>query len=636
MVISALAPISVHAGRSFRPVGAQCHDGGVSFRVWAPGHERVRVATGDGTKTRFIVLEPEPGDPAGFFAGRDEHGRPGDLYWFEVEHELLPDPASRYQPRGVDGPSQVVDPRAYAWRAQDWQRPPLRGRVIYELHVGAFTAAGTFRAAMERLDALVDLGVNTIELMPLGDFAGERNWGYDGVMIFAPARCYGTPDELRALIDAAHARRLAVIVDVVYNHLGPTGNVLPRYSPHYFDPGRSSGWGAGLNFDGELAGPAREFFLQNVCLWLDEYRVDGLRLDAVHAIEDRSSPHLVAEIAATAHARGAFVIAEDERNDARIITPAQPDDPPRGAGRPAGSTGSGRAEPGGWGVDGMWSDDFHHTVRVALTHQRQAHFASYTGTIDEWVTALRDGWLYQGQWFRSWNRERGTPAAHLPPERLVLCISNHDQVGNRPLGDRLSDVVSPAAYRAVSMLLCLVPHTPLLFMGQEWAARTPFPFFTDQPGDVGRNLAHHRLAEFRERGAVYPPDVLARMPDPQAERTFRSAKLDWREREQASHRGVLALYRESLRLRAAHPIFQSPPKSCWSVEKLRDAALALRWQGEGAEWLMITSIVPAASLEPADAELWELVLASNERRFAGGPGDRKTGPGTTLWQRSVG
>jgi maltooligosyltrehalose trehalohydrolase len=611
MVISALAPLMAYPGRSLRPAGAHLHDGGVSFRLWAPGHQLVRVATGDGTNTRYVVLEPEPGEPAGFFIGRDEQGRSGDIYWFEVDHELVPDPASRLQPRGVLGPSQVVDTQTYAWQAARWQRPALRGRVIYELHVGTFTAAGTFRSAAQRLDALVDLGINTIELMPLGDFAGERNWGYDGVMLFAPARCYGTPDDLRALIDAAHARGIAVIIDVVYNHLGPCGNVLPKLSPHYFHPTNNHGWGAGLNFDGPQSQPVRDFFLQNACMWFDEYRVDGLRLDAVHAIEDRSTPHFIAEVAAAAHARGGFVIAEDERNDASIITPA---------------------EESGWGVDGMWSDDFHHVMRVALTRQREAHFANYSGAIDEWVATLREGWFYHGQFFRTWKRERGNPAAHLPPEKFVLCISNHDQVGNRPLGDRLSDIVSPEAYRAVSVLLCLSPYTPLLFMGQEWAARTPFPFFTDHPGEVGANMAVNRLKEFQQRGAAYSPDVLAQMPDPQAEKTFNAAKLDWSEREHPAHRGVLALYRECLKLRTAHEIFQSAPRERWSVEKLRDAAIAIRWRDPAGDWLLMVSVVAAASLEPPQSATWELVLSSNDRRFGGDVGRERTGPGATLWR----
>lgn len=610
MVTHSLGPVVAYHGRSFLPVGAHVHDQGVTFRIWAPRHEWLRVATGDGTSTRYVTLERDGDADGGFFIGRDEHGREGDLYWIEVDHRLVPDPASRCQPRGVDGPSQVIDPQHYSWRSA-WQRPALRGRVIYELHVGTFTVAGTFAAATSRLRDLADLGVNTIELMPLADFAGERNWGYDGVMLFAPSRCYGTPDELRALIDEAHGLGLAVIVDVVYNHLGPCGNVLPAYSPHYLRSDESNMWGAGLNFDGPHSLPVRQFFLQNACMWFDEFRVDGLRLDAVHAMHDASRPHLAAELAASAHARGGVVVAEDERNDAALITPR---------------------EKGGGGIDGMWADDFHHTFRVAVTDHREAHLANYAGSIDEWVETLREGWFYRGQMFGSWQRPRGTPAAHLPPEKFIVCISNHDQVGNRPLGDRLSDVVPLETYRALSMLLCLVPYTPMLFMGQEWAARSPFPYFTDHPGEVGAKMGWHRLNEFRHYGAAYPDEMLARMGDPQAEETFRAAQLDWREREQPSHAGVLALYRECLRLRATHRIFQSPARDRWKVDQVGAATLSLHWRDtDGSHWLLLVSLTPGTRLEPPPSHDWRFVLSSNAARFGGNEAIERVGPAAALW-----
>jgi maltooligosyltrehalose trehalohydrolase len=574
-------------------VGANVVPEGVLYRVWAPEQESVTVVTERGATALQHVSN-------GFFTGIDRDGRPGDTYNYKIADGLVPDPASRYQPQGVDGPSQVIDPRDFDWQTQ-WVRPVLRGRVIYELHVGAFTPAGTFLGAIDRLDDLVELGVNTIELMPLGDFPGRWNWGYDGVMIFAPARCYGTPNDLRALIDAAHRRGLAVIIDVVYNHLGPCGNVLPRLSREYFHSEKSSIWGQGLNFDGPGSEPVRAFFLQNACAWFDEYHVDGLRLDAVHAIHDSSERHIVAEIAAQAEVRGAFVIAEDERNDARIIS-----DP----------------ENKGWGAHGMWADDFHHSVRVALTGQREAYFANYTGRIDECVKILRNGWLYHGQFYPSWRRERGSIGAHLPPERFIFCISNHDQVGNRPLGDRLSDAVSLDAYRALSMLLCFVPYTPMLFMGQEWAARSPFPFFTDLPGDVGTNMAENRLKEFRHYNAVYDPATLARMPDPQASSTFDSAKLRWEERTDAARTGVLALYKEGLRIRAREEIFHSAPRREWEVRKCGQSALVLRWHDPKGDWLLIVSL---AEIETKCSEAfvqslrggWNVVLWSNAPKYVG-------------------
>jgi maltooligosyltrehalose trehalohydrolase len=611
-LLSILRPVTDGSGDELLPVGAHVTEAGVVYRVWAPDHQRVGVAVGGGNEPkRRLQLDAEPD---GYFSGVDPEGRAGDLYWYEVANARVPDPASRFQPLGVEGPSQVVDSRAYQWITPGWRPPPLRGRVIYELHVGTFTEAGTFTAAIDRLDELVDLGVNAIEVMPLADFAGGRNWGYDGVMLYAPARCYGRPDELRALVDAAHARGLAVIVDVVYNHLGPVGNVLHRFARDYMHHERENSWGQSLNFDGPKAEPVREFFIQNACMWMDEYRVDGLRLDALHAIHDQSPMHVIAEIAAAVHVRGGFVIGEDERNDAAAITP--------------------RAE-GGWGLDGVWSDDFHHTLRVALTHQREAHFACFDGTPEEWVTTLREGWLYRGQWFKQWNRPRGTSAGHLPPEKFVLCISNHDQVGNRPLGDRLNDAVTPEAYRAVSMLLCLSPYTPMLFMGQEWAASTPFPYFTDHPGEIGENIDQGRLKEFAEKNAVYGADVLTRMPHPQAEHTFRSAKLNWGERAEPRHAGVLALYRECLRLRAENTVFQSPARELWRVEKLGDDVLAIRWGAPEHDWLLLFSltcpderIIEGPFVQTRVGHHWRLVLASNERRF-GGEGVREATGGET-------
>jgi maltooligosyltrehalose trehalohydrolase len=621
MAVSSLETISVTPALAFAPVGASFVSDGVSFRVWAPDHEKIRVVIGaEGFDTRYVELSR---DADGYFSGRDEVGRPGDIYWYQVDGDLLPDPASRFQPSGVEGPSQVIDPHAFAWRANEWARPPLRGRVIYEVHVGTFTPEGTFTAAAARLPALVELGVNAIELMPLADFPGRWNWGYDGVMPFAPARCYGTPDELRAMIDAAHALGLAVIVDVVYNHLGPCGNVLPRFSRRYLHPERKSIWGQALNFDGDQSETVRRYFLQNACMWLDEYRVDGLRLDAVHAIADDSETHIVAEIAAVAHARGAFVIAEDERNEARILTPV---------------------ESGGWGVDGHWADDFHHTVRVALTRQQEAHFRGYRGTPQEWAETLRHGWFYRGQVFPVWKRERGTPCTQLPRERFVFCISNHDQVGNRPLGDRLHESVTAAQYRAVSMLLCLAPYTPLLFMGQEWAASTCFPYFTDLPGEVGAKMRENRLNEFRHYQANYDRETLDRMPDPQAETTFRAAKLDWNERNRDPHIRVLALYRECLRLRAREPIFSSDQRGAWQVETTGTSAVALRGHDIRGDWLLVAGVnentgvtLGADPISRSSGERrWELVLASNDPRFGGAASDlAAVGQGGATW-RGVG
>jgi maltooligosyltrehalose trehalohydrolase len=603
-------------------LGAHCTPDGVTYRVWAPEHRTVRVLQGsDGLVGQSVAMAREED---GYFVGHDPEAKAGDLYRFYLDESVMaPDPASRYQPFGVFGPSMIVDSHRYNWNCRSWLRPPMRGRVIYELHVGTFSKAGTFRGAIEHLDHLAELGVNTIELMPIHDFPGRWNWGYDGVMLYAPARCYGTPDDLRALVDAAHTRGLAVMLDVVFNHFGPTGNPLPVFSKRYFHDSRETVWGRSLNFDGPDSQHVRDFLTQNAFYWLDEFRFDGLRLDATHAITDESPQHLMAEIREGAHARGAFLIAEDERNEATIV--------------------SNGGEPG-WGFDGVWADDFHHTVRVALTGDRDGHFGSFNGTLEEWIETLRHGWLYRGAIAPHLGKPRGTPCGDLPPERFVYCISNHDQVGNRALGERLNHLVSPEIYRAVSMLICLTPYTPMLFMGQEWSASSPFLYFTDHPGELGRNMARYRRQEFEKVGINRNTEMLARMPDPQEKTTFASSALRWDERDRPPHASCLALYRECLNLRARVPTFQNPRRETWRVEKvpanryvLRDGLiralpaqpiLAIRWSENSGDWLFLLNLEGTAEIvftnhpftSPTGNRHWEAVILSNDFKFGGQPG----------------
>jgi maltooligosyltrehalose trehalohydrolase len=592
-------------------LGATVDGEGVVYRLWAPGRQiaRVRVRTASGDE-RTLELDPAGG---GDFAGRDGAGRAGDRYVFLLdEGGPLPDAASRFQPEGVDGPSEVIDPRAYRWADGGWRRPPFRGRVIYELHIGTFTPEGSFLGAIARLDHVARLGANTIELMPVADFPGGWNWGYDGVFAFAPARVYGRPDDLRALVAAAHLRGLAVVLDVVYNHFGPCGNPLPAYSEFYYSDARETPWGRSFNFDGEQSGPVRRFFLQNAAQWIDEYHVDGLRLDATHAVRDASPRHVMAEVAAVLAARGAYAIAEDDRNEATVIS---------------------AAGPGAWGFDAMWSDDHHHSVRVALTGATESYFGSFRGSARELVDLLLDGVLYHGQFFPHWGRIRGTPCGHLPPERLVVCLSNHDQVGNRALGDRLSDSATPEAYRAASVLLCLSPYTPLLFMGQEWSAGTPFLYFSDQPAPVGPTIAAGRRREFAALGMAAPTIEL--LPDPQAESSFRASQLRWEETTAPAHREVLCLYQTSLALRAAHPHFQNPSRRKWTAAVVGQQ-VALRWRVDTGDWLLIVSLWPnrtdggnAAEIQPNPGRRWRTVLYSNERQFGGAGPAPTTPPGAS-------
>ena len=600
----------------FPSPGAGARPDGTRFCVWAPDHARVEAvlftADDPDRPTRAVALDR---DAHGFHVALDPAGRAGDLYRYRLDGDdaqTFPDPASRRQPFGVHGPSEVTAADAgerFPW-AHEASRAghALADLVVYELHVGTFTPEGTFRAALGRLADVVALGVTALELMPLADFPGRWNWGYDGVALFAPARCYGAPDDLRALVDSAHGHGLRVILDAVYNHLGPDGNYLSCYAKNYFNPRHKTPWGDALNFDGPGCGPVRAFFRANVAYWLDEFHFDGLRLDATHALLDDSPRHILAELAATAHARGAFVFAEDERNDARLARPAHA---------------------GGTGLDGLWADDFHHVVRVALTGERDSYFGNYAGTAAELRDTLAHGWTYRGQPKPTDGEPRGTECNDLPPSAFCYCISNHDQVGNRALGQRLTADVTPAAYRAASALLLLSPYTPLLFMGQEWAASTPFLFFTDHQAELGRLVTEGRRKEFAGFTAFRDPANRARIPDPQAETTFLASKLDWRERTEPEHAGTLALYQAALRLRREDPALRAKERGRWEVLELGAGVSGILY-GVGEERALVVFALAAGKSValPAEYADWGTVFSSNALEFGGDGTGRQ--PGTLV------
>jgi maltooligosyltrehalose trehalohydrolase len=574
---------------------------GVVYRTWCK-HDRVDVAILDGAHgiRRTIRLKPEG---EGYFSGLDQEGRPGDLYKYRFgESNLWPDPASRFQPAGVHGPSMVVDPHHYEWNDHNWTRPDLSELVIYEIHVGAFTEAGTFLAAIDRLPHLIALGVTAIELMPIGDFPGGRNWGYDGVALYAPSRAYGTPDELRGLVDAAHSHGLAVILDVVYNHFGPDGNYTGVFHSAYSDASRNTPWGKALNYG---CPAVREFFTGNARYWMEDFHIDGFRLDATHSIADDSPTHILAEIAQTIQAAGGFVIAEDERNEPALLHYRQD---------------------GGFGFDGVWADDFHHVVRVRLTGESESYFANFEGTSSELARTLAHGWLFRGQEQPATAEPRGGNTAGLAPRQFVYCISNHDQTGNRALGDRLNHLIAPAANRAASALLCLVPQTPLLFMGQEWAASTPFQFFTDHHGELGKAITQGRRREFQSFAAFRDPAMRERIPDPQAPETFERSKLNWDELDRPGHRGTLLLHVEFLRLRRTHPAFRDRTPDSYVTLELANGIIAILYGHAGEYTLAVVSdllggheppVMDDARLSPGEGRDWVALLSSNEARFGG-------------------
>ncbi|MDQ6626776.1 MAG: malto-oligosyltrehalose trehalohydrolase [Verrucomicrobiota bacterium] len=597
-----------------RSQGADVVEGGVRYRTWCK-HDRADALVVDpsGTIIRVVPLSPQ-GD--GYFSGLDASGAAGDLYQYRFgDSQGWPDPASRFQPLGVHGPSMVVDPGQYQWGDGTWTPPPFSELIIYELHVGTFTPEGTYRGAIARLDHLVALGVTALELMPLGDFPGDRNWGYDGVMPYAPARAYGEPDDLRALVDAAHAHRLAVILDVVYNHLGPDGNYTGVYHADYTNPKLHTPWGAALNY---AAAPVRAFFVENAPYWMREFHIDGFRLDATHEIVDKSPRHILAEIGEEIHSLGGFVVAEDERNAPELLQPTSR---------------------GGLGLDGCWADDFHHVINVALTRNQEGYFANYKGTPHELVETLTHGWLYRGQMQPANGKARGADPADAHAQQFIYCISNHDQVGNRAFGERLGHLTSPAAYRAASAFLCLVPQTPMLFMGQEWNASTPFQFFTDHNPELGKLVTEGRRREFSNFHAFRDANIRAAIPDPQAEQTFAASTLRWEELREEKHAQALLLYQEFIGLRRTHPSLQNRARDNWLAVDLEDGIIALFFGAPGRyDLAVLLDLIGGHSspnldeprLTPGEGRDWQRVISSNEERFGGSVEDEFREPATLV------
>ena len=501
--------------------GALPSDGTTTFRVWAPDADQLALVMGDDTRPMEAVGE-------GYFELEVDDAGPGTRYRISLDGDgPFPDPASRFQPAGVHGPSEVVDPSDYTWADDDWSGVPREALVFYELHVGTFTSKGTFDAVRERLDYLKSLGVTAIELMPVHDFPGERNWGYDPAAWFAPARPYGRPDELRQLVDAAHQAGLAVFLDVIYNHLGPDGAYANAFAPFLTDKYETP-WGPAINLDDDGSEGVRRFFIDNALHWLKEYHIDGLRLDATHALHDSSEAHFLAELseAVEEHVDGPkrHLIAEDHRNLNRLVRPR---------------------EDGGYGLDGVWSDDLHHQCRVLTAGDREGYYQDYQDvTAADIATSLRDGWFFRGEYSEYLDEPRGTDPTSVARAQCAVFIQNHDQVGNRPTGNRLTDDVSLPVYRALSVLLCVAEELPLLFMGQEWAASTPFQFFTDHSEELGPSVTEGRKEEFEDFSGFE-----GEVPDPQDSATFERSVLDWEEARRPPHDEILALYRDLLALR---------------------------------------------------------------------------------------
>ncbi len=573
--------------RHAMPFGAEVRaDGSVGFRLWAPAAAAVVLRLEDDAAPRRLPMIAGDG---GWHRLDTTAVAAGARYRFEVDGRAVPDPASRFNPDDVHGPSEVIDPAAYDWADGAWRGRPWHEAVLYELHVGTFSPEGSYAGVAARLDHLQRLGVTAIELMPIADFAGRWNWGYDGVLAYAPDACYGRPETLKALVDAAHARGMMVLLDVVYNHFGPVGNYLAVTAPQFFNPQRPTPWGEAIDFDGPQSRTVRDFFIHNALYWLEEFHFDGLRLDAIHTIRDDSVPDLVSELIATVRAgpgrdRHVHVVLENVRNEARRLVPVAPASP--GA--------------GGRVVVAQWNDDFHHALHALLTGERDGYYADYAADpLAMLGRCLAEGFGYQGEPSRyRGGAPRGEPSGALPPTAFVNQVQTHDQVGNRPFGERLSALAPEAALRAGVALCLLSPAPPMLFMGEEFAAASPFLFFCDfdEPElrsnvRAGRNRYHAKFRGFAD------PVLEARIPDPTIEASFLASRLDWSECGRDPHARWLAYYAGliAVRQRSIVPLLPAIGGQAGTWRRLDPQTLAITWALADGRALRLVANLGAAT-----------------------------------------
>jgi maltooligosyltrehalose trehalohydrolase len=591
------------------PIGAELvGENQTHFRVWAPKVRELEVVLENPArgKRKCCALRAEPG---GYFAGTS-NANVGAGYWFRINgaENLYPDPASRFQPDGPHGSSCIVDPTRFQWNDAKWPGLKLKGQIIYEMHIGTFTKEGTWRAAVEQLPELARIGITVIEMMPIAEFPGRFGWGYDGVDLFAPSHLYGTPDDLRGFVDRAHSLGVGVILDVVYNHFGPDGNYLGVFSDDYLLRGKGHEWGDVINFDGPNSGAVREFFITNARYWIEEYHFDGFRFDAIHAIRDQFEEYIIGAVGRAARKaagpRSIILIAENDLQEARMARP--PDE-------------------GGDGLDGMWNDDFHHSSIVALTGEKVGYFSDYSGTPQEFISAAKCGFLYQGQAL-SWRRVlRGTPTFGIPAKAFVCFIENHDQIANTGRGDRPRFQTSPGRYRAITAFLLLGPWTPLLFQGEEFGASSPFLYFADVGDASVRDGTRRGRAELLAPFLSLTKDeTLRRLPAPDDPEAFLRCKLDFTERK--NNRGLYNLHIDLLKLRREDSRFREQSSGGIDGAVLGSSSFVVRFFAAHAnDRLVLINLGETQVLKPASEPLlapppryrWERLWTSDSHRYGG-------------------
>jgi len=569
------------------PFGAELTGDGVRFRLWAPRAREVELLL---EKTGSIPL-PMLAEPDGWFSLTTREARPGSRYRYHVDGSAFPDPASRHQPDGVHGVSEVIDPRAYRWRDTEWRGRTRHELVIYELHLGTFSETGDFTGAIAQLDHLVELGITAIELMPIAEFPGRWNWGYDGVQWFAPSSRYGRPEALKALIEECHARGIAVLLDVVYNHFGPEGNYLHAIAPDFFTERHHTPWGAAINYAGPRCRPVRDFVLHNALYWLEEFHFDGLRLDAVHAIFDDSAPDIITELAETIRrrvsGRPVHLILENDHNEARRLVPD---------------------------YTAQWNDDVHHALHVLVTGEDRGYYGDYADRpIEHLGRALATGFAYQGEASaHRHGQQRGEPSAHLPATAFVAFLQNHDQIGNTPFGSRIGTVPAEPLVHAAMTIVLLSPQIPLLFMGEEWGSERPFPFFCDFAPPLDEAVREGRRREFAHYPEFADPDAQQRIPDPASAATVAMARLDWPEHHGGEHANWLDGYRRLLAIRRREIVPRlSGIQPGGTYRVLGPAALRVEWRlGDSSRLLLLANFgaEPTPLVEPADPD--DLIYSS--------------------------
>ncbi|MCO5226037.1 MAG: malto-oligosyltrehalose trehalohydrolase, partial [Thermomicrobiales bacterium] len=571
-------------------LGANITHRGVRFGVWAPEHDRCRVVISDDHGERTLEMT-RPHD--GVWSITDPLATAGSRYAFLPGDEPeTPDVYSRFQPDGVHGRSEVIDPSTFVWTDQDWHGCRPEDAIVYELHVGTYTPEGTWDALIDQLPVIAEFGVTVLEIMPVAQCPGNRNWGYDGVDHFAPANSYGRPDDMRRFVDIAHRHGLAVILDVVYNHFGPEGNYTGRYSSYYLSATNRTDWGPALNWDGAHSHHVRQWAIDNVCYWITEFHIDGFRFDATQALLDSSSISILAELGQraceVAGDKTLYLVAEDGRHDiARTRS----------------------VERGGDGMNAVWADDFHHEMRVHLTNDSEMWLQYAAGTISEIATTINGGFgPFTGGIGKSSGVDEDDPAY-----AFVHCLQNHDQVGNRPLGERLHHLINSDRYKVASALLLFDPETPLIFMGQEFAASTPFSFFTDMPEELGKMVTEGRRREFSGFAAFSDPATRDGIPDPQAESTFTRSKLRLEERD--THGGIYGLYRDLIQLRRSQPAMRSTDRRTCVATAMGAELIQVVRSANGQELVLLANFGPETSV-PHDGD-WSLLLSTDEVRYGG-------------------